>query len=48
MSTQFALANGFEKGAHFLFFARREELDPPVRQVAHGTGDIKALRDLSD
>jgi len=47
MSAQFTLEDGFEKGADFLLFARNLEFHAPVAEVAHGTGNVKTLRDVS-
>jgi hypothetical protein len=48
MSAQFALPNGFDKGAHFAFLARGQKLDTVIAQIPHGTGDIEPLRYLPD
>ena len=48
MSAQFALSDGVEEGAHFVFFAGGQKLDPAIAQVAHGAGDIEALCYLPD
>jgi hypothetical protein len=48
VSTQLALADRFQKGAHFVFFSCREELDAAVAEIPHGTRDIEAFRDLPD
>ena len=48
MRSQFALANGFEEGAHFLCFAGDQQLDPAVLQIALRTSDVETLRDLPD
>src|SRR5437867_2575226 len=48
MRAQFALPNGFEKGVHFVFFARGQKLDPAIPQIADGTGDIEPFCYLPD
>ena len=48
MSAQLALADGRQKGADFVFFARGQELDAAIGQVPHGAGDIEPLRYLPD
>lgn len=48
MSTQLALENGVEKGAHFILFPRGLKLHPAVRQIPHRTGYVEALGNLPD
>ncbi len=48
MSAQFALPDGFEEGAHFLFFAQSQKLDSAVSQIADGAGDVEPFRYLAD
>ena len=46
MSAQLALENGLEEGANFLLIAGGVEFHAPVAEVAHGTGNVKTLRDI--
>ena len=46
MSAQLALEDALEKGADFLLVASYLEFHTAVAEVAHGTGNVKTLRDV--
>jgi hypothetical protein len=43
MATQFALQDGFEKGADFILFASCEKFDAAVAQIPDGAGHVEAF-----
>ena len=44
---EFALANAFQKRIHLLRFTARLQFDPAISQIAHPSGDVESLCDLS-
>ncbi len=48
MRAQFALSDGIQKRAHFVFLARYLELHATIAQIFYCAGNVETFRDMLD